>query len=63
MKSCKLAENTMCSINIVSGAWSAQSGTINASYDDVASLASFSINVTARGTGAVGLTVYLEVTG
>lgn len=55
--------NTMCSISLTAGTWSAQSGTINTSYDDVASLATFSVNVTASGTGAVGLTVYLEVTG
>ena len=57
------AGGTMCSISIPQSGWSAQSGTINTSYDDVASLATFSVNVTAQGSGAKGLTIYLEVVG
>jgi hypothetical protein len=57
------AGGTMCSISIPSSAWSAQSGTISTSLDDIASLATFSVNVTASGSGAIGLTIYLEVTG
>lgn len=57
------AGGTMCSISIPASAWSAQSGTISTSLDDIASLATFSVNVTASGSGAIGLTIYLEVTG
>ena len=57
------AGGTMCSISISASGWSAQSGSIDTSLDDISSLATFSVNVTAKGTGAFGLTVYLEVTG
>ena len=57
------AGGTMAAISVPQSALSAQSGTINTAYDDVASLASFSVNVTAQGVGAFGLTIYLEVTG
>jgi hypothetical protein len=57
------AGGQMCAISIPQGGWSAQSGSISTSYDDVSSLASFSVNVTAQGVGAFGLTIYLEVTG
>lgn len=57
------AGGTMATISIGAGAWSAQSGAISGSYDDVASLATFSVNVTSAGTGAKGLMIYLEVSG
>lgn len=57
------AGGTMCSISIAEGAWSAQSGAIVTSLDDISSFATFSVNVTSAGSGAIGLTVYLEVTG
>lgn len=57
------AGGTMAAISIGANAWSAQSGAINGSYDDVSSLASFSVNVTGAGTGAKGLIIYLEVSG
>ena len=57
------AGGTMASISIGAGAWSAQSGAISGSYDDIGSLTGFSVNVTGAGTGAKGLIVYLEVTG
>lgn len=54
---------TMATISIAQGAWSASAGSINATYDEAASFATFSINVTSAGSGAKGLTVYLEVLG
>ena len=54
---------TMATISIAQGAWSASAGSINTSYDEAASFATFSINVTSAGSGAKGLTVYLEVLG
>jgi hypothetical protein len=54
--------NEMASITISQGAWSG-SATPNTAYDDVASFGKFSVNVTGAGSGAKGLTIYLEVTG
>lgn len=53
----------MATISIAAGAWSASAASINTSYDEAASFATFSINVTSAGSGAIGLTVYLEVLG
>ena len=53
----------MATISIAAGAWSASAASINTSYDEAASFAAFSINVTSAGSGAIGLTVYLEVLG
>lgn len=54
--------NEMASVTINQNAWSG-TATPNTSYDDVASFGKFSVNVTGAGSGAKGLTVYLEVTG
>lgn len=54
--------NEMSSITISQSAWSG-TGSINTSYDDVASFGKLSVNVTGAGSGAKGLTIYLEVTG
>lgn len=57
------AGGTMAAISIGANAWSAQSGAISSSYDDVSSLATFSVNVTGAGVGARGLMVHLTVLG
>jgi len=54
---------TMSTISIGAGAWSASAGSINSSYRTAQSFASFSVNVTAAGSGAKGLTIFLEVLG
>lgn len=53
---------TMSTISIGARNWSA-SGSINSSYRTAQSFATFSVNVTAAGSGAKGLTIFLEVTG
>lgn len=54
---------TVGTITINQDAWSGSIGAINESYRTAQSYASFSVNVTAQGSGAFGLTVYLEITG
>lgn len=54
---------TSTPISVAQGQWSATTTTIVASYKTAAALAPVGINVTATGTGAKGLSVYLEMLG
>ena len=54
---------TSTPISVAQGQWSATTTTIDASYKTAAALAPVGINVTAAGTGAKGLSVYLEMLG
>ena len=54
---------TVATITINQDAWSGTAGSISSSYRTAESFASFSVNVTSQGSGAFGLTVYLEITG
>ena len=57
------AGGTAATISVSQGQWSATTTTIAASYKTATSLAPVGINVTAAGTGAKGLSVYLEMLG
>ncbi len=54
---------TSSPISVAQGQWSATTTTIVASYKNAVALAPVGINVTAAGTGAKGLSVYLEMLG
>ena len=54
---------TSTPISVAQGQWSATTTTIDASYKNAVALAPVGINVTAAGTGAKGLSVYLEMLG
>jgi membrane-associated protease RseP (regulator of RpoE activity) len=53
----------MATITIPQAGWSASASSISPTYYTAQSFATFSVNVTAAGTGAIGLTIYLEVLG
>ena len=57
------AGGTVATISVAQGLWSATTTTIAASYKNAVALAPVGINVTAAGTGAKGLSVYLEMLG
>ena len=57
------AGGTAATISVAQGLWSATTTTIAASYKTAVALAPVGINVTAAGTGAKGLSVYLEMLG
>lgn len=57
------AGGTAATISVAQGLWSATTTTIAASYKNAVALAPVGINVTAAGTGAKGLSVYLEMLG
>lgn len=50
-------------LSVAAGVWSATTTSINTTYRTASSLAPVGINVTAQGTGAKGLAVYLEMLG
>lgn len=54
---------TMATITVAQSAWSASAASISSSYYTAQSFATFSVNVTAAGSGAKGLTIFLEITG
>lgn len=56
------AGGTVSTISIAAGQWSA-SGTVNTTYQAASTLNPVGINVTGAGTGAKGLSVYLELLG
>ena len=49
--------------SVGAGAYSAETTSINATYKTATSMAPVGINVTAAGTGAKGLSIYLEMLG
>lgn len=53
----------VATLSILAGQWSATTSTISATYKTASSLLPVGINVTAAGTSAKGLTVYLEMLG
>jgi hypothetical protein len=57
------AGGMVAEISIVAGAYSAETTSINATYKTATSMAPVGINVTAAGTGAKGLSIYLEMLG
>jgi hypothetical protein len=57
------AGGTVATISVAQGLWSATTTTIAASYKTAVALAPVGINVIAAGTGAKGLSVYLEMLG
>ncbi len=57
------AGGTVATVSIGSGLYSAETTSINSSYRTATSMAPVGINVTAEGTGAKGLSVYLEMLG
>ncbi len=57
------AGGTVATISVGAGAYSAETTSINATYKTATSMAPVGINVTAAGTGAKGLSIYLEMLG
>ena len=57
------AGGVAATISVPQGSWNASTTTIATAYKTAAALAPVGINVTAAGTGAKGLSVYLEVLG
>lgn len=54
---------TAATVSITAGAWTAETLTIDTNYKTAVSMAPVGINVTAAGSDAKGLSVYLEMLG
>ena len=57
------AGGMVAEVSVGAGAYSAETTTINATYKTATSMAPVGVNVTAAGTGAKGLSIYLEMLG